>query len=99
MRWRVRPTRAAILSPLAWIEREMDSLCDELFDTRMGLENAVGEGWEHADPTWADRGYRPGRPQHPERLGVENDGFTAMLRDRAIERAGPEPDFGLDLGL
>ena len=81
---------------LEWIEREMDSLSDELFDTRMGLENAVGQGWEHADPTWADRGYRPERPQ---RLGVENEGFTGMLWDRVVERAGSEVDFGPDLGL
>lgn len=81
---------------LEWIEREMDSLGDELFDTRMGLENAVGQGWEHADPTWADWGYRPGRPERP---GVENEGFTAMLRDRAVERAGVDPEFGPNLGM
>jgi conjugative relaxase-like TrwC/TraI family protein len=81
---------------LEWIEREMDGLSDELYDTRMGLENAVGEGWEHADPTWADRGHRPQRPGP----GVEEDSTAlAMLRDRAIERAAIEIDFGPDLGL
>ena len=81
---------------IEWIEREMDSLSDELYGTRMGLENAMGQDWEHADPTWADRDYRPERPGP----GVEEDSTgLAMLRDRAIERAAIEIDFGPDLGL
>ena len=44
----------------------------------------------------ADRGYRP---EHPQRLSVESEGFTGRLRDRAVGRAGVEPDLGPDLGL
>jgi len=74
----------------------MDSLSAELSDTRMDLEAAMGQGWEHADPTWADRGYR-----RPERSGpaIENDRSMGMGRERVIERPGPEIDFGPDLGL
>jgi len=79
---------------LAWIEREMDSLGDELFDTRMGLENAMGQGWEHADPTWGDRDYRS--LEHP---GPADDSAVGrMLADRRTERV-IEVDFGPDLGL
>lgn len=66
------------------------------FDTRMDLENAMGQGWEHADPTWADRGYR--RPERPG-PNIDDDRSTAMVRERVIGRAGPEIAFGPDLGL
>ncbi len=79
---------------LAWIEREMDSLGDELFDTRMDLENAMGQGWEHADPTWGDRDHRS--PEHPG--PAEDSAVGRMLADRRIERV-IEVDFGPDLGL
>lgn len=69
----------------------MDSLSDELFDTRMGLENAVGQGWEHADPTWADRGWSP---EHP---GLDDDSAMGVIRQIA-ERQAIEHDFGPDLG-
>lgn len=75
-----------------WIEREMDSLSDERFDTRTGLETPVDQSWERADPTCADLGCRP---EHPPRLSVENEGFTAVLR----HRARVEPDFGPDLEM
>jgi hypothetical protein len=82
------------------VEREMDTLSDELSDTRTELEHAVGEGWEHAEPTWADRDSRS-----PERPGpaMEYDRATGMVSERVIEqvieRGGPEIDFGPDLGL
>ena len=81
---------------LEWIEREMDGLSEELFDTRMDLENAMGQGWEHADATWADRGYR--RTERPA-PAPGDDRVMGMVRERVIERAGPEIDFGPDLGL
>ena len=74
----------------------MDSLSDELSETRTELEAAMGQGWEHAGPTWADRGSR--RPERPG-PAVEYDRSTGMMRERIIERAGPEIDFGPDLGL
>ena len=84
---------------LQWLEKEIKALADGLFDTRMELENAMGQGWERADATWADRGYQPARPG-PAFEG--DDHLSAMMRDlsaRAIERAAMEHDLGPDLGI
>lgn len=54
-----RPGDDRILTPdnqkLDWLEREIDSLGDELYDTRMDLENAMGQDWARDDPSWAPR--------------------------------------------
>gem|GEM_PF-491670 len=89
----VRIEHPEIPRRLNWLERAMDSLSDELYDTRMGLENAMGQDWARDDPSWAPELSLVGR-SFPNPLDLSRD-----TPYRTSPRPHIEPDFGPDLGL
>ena len=92
----VRIEHPEIPRRLNWLEREMDGLSDELYGTRMGLENAMGQDWVRDDPSWAPELSLVGRA-FPNSLDLSRD----TPHQSSHQHQGPhlERDFGPDLGL